>query len=489
MTDDILHEPARNPSAQPPSRPSSTAQLAQWDRTFVWHPFTPMKPWCENKEIVVIERGEREFLIDTDGRRYIDAVSSLWCNIHGHNVPELNAAVEQQLSRVAHSTLLGLSNVPAIVLAKRLVELVQRGGLRLDKVFYSDNGSTAVEVACKMAFQFWRNEDGPAAAGRSRFIAFADAYHGDTIGAVSLGGIPVFHHAFKSLCFPVDFAPVPERGDQGAASLAFIENLLAPVPPHRPHPPHRQHAAIIIEPLIQGAGGMLVHPPGFLHKLRALADRHQVLLIADEVMTGFGRTGGGNMFACEHESVTPDLLCLSKGLTAGYMPLGVTMATQKVFDAFYADPSEGKTFFHGHTFTGHPLACAVAIASLDLFERNNLLSHVAALESTLADCLAAARKPETPGSTFVHDVRQCGLIGAIELRFPDGTPFPAHWRIGGELCTRMRALGLMMRPLADTLVIMPPLAITPENLRCVCHGALQSLAWIEEIIRSREATS
>ncbi len=454
-----------------------------------------MKPWVEaegGKEIVVIERGEREFLIDTEGRRYIDGVSSLWCNVHGHCVPELDAAVREQLGRIAHTTLLGLANVPSVLLGRRLVELARGCGLALDRVFYSDNGSTAVEVACKMAYQYWRNVAGEGqkqearsqksevhgatpVEWRSRFLALAAAYHGDTLGAVSVGGIALFHHAFKGLCFPVDFAPAPARADAGRAALARIEALL------QTHP--AAYAGIVVEPLVQGAGGMVMHPPGFLRALRSLADRHDVLLIADEVMTGFGRTG--RMFACEHEGVTPDLMCLSKGLTAGYMPLGVTLAKRKVFEGFYVDPNAegnlGKTFFHGHTFTGHPLACAVALASLDLFEQNRVLEHVAGLMPLLGEMLARARR-----MPFVADARQCGLIGAIDLAEAEtGRPFPATWRVGGALCTRMRALGLMMRPLADTLVIMPPLAIREENLRRLCDGVLEALGWVGEMVAQR----
>ncbi|MGN6369721.1 MAG: adenosylmethionine--8-amino-7-oxononanoate transaminase [Phycisphaerae bacterium] len=443
--------------------PIPTQTLADWDRQFLWHPFTPMKPWCENKEIVIIEKGDREFLFDTDGRRYIDAVSSLWCNVHGHNVPELNAAVTDQLHQIAHSTLLGLSNIPAITLAKRLVELTRSSGLTLDKVFYSDNGSTAAEVACKMAYQYWHNLGQP----RTKFLALANAYHGDTVGAVSVGGIPLFHHAFKSLTFPVDFI-APHEGP------AAIESLLQ----------QNAYAAIIIEPMIQGAGGMIFHPPQFLRDLRRLADQYNTLLIFDEVMTGFGRTG--KMFGAEHAAVTPDFLCLSKGLTAGYMPLGVTMTTQKIFNAFYVDPNlaenAAKTFFHGHTFTGHPLACAAANASLDLFKKNNTLAHVHALQPVLLDFLEHAKK-----SPYVRNPRHLGLIAAIDLAHPDGTPFPYHWRIGGALCTRMRPLGVMSRPLADTLIIMPPLAISEENLRTLCNVMLKSLDWIPEFVAQRQS--
>ncbi len=441
-----------------------TQTLADWDRAYLWHPFTPMKPWCENKEIVIIERGDREFLIDTEGRRYIDAVSSLWCNVHGHNVPELNDAVTDQLNQIAHSTLLGLSNIPAITLGKRLVELARSCGLQLDKVFYSDDGSTAVEVACKMAYQYWHNR---GETSRTKFLALANAYHGDTVGAVSVGGIPLFHQAFKSLTFPVDFVS-PQEGPTAVEALLRKE----------------KYAAIIIEPMIQGAGGMIMHPAQFLRDLRRFADEHNTLLIFDEVMTGIGRTG--KMFAAEHAQVTPDLMCLSKGLTAGYMPLGVTMTAQRIFDAFYVDPNlpenAAKTFFHGHTFTGHPLACAVAGASLDLFEKSDLLAHVKRIEPVLIGFLEEARK-----SPYVRNPRHLGLIAAIDLAHPDGTPFPYHWRIGGALCTRMRQLGIMSRPLADTLIAMPPLAISEENLRTVCNAMLKSLDWIPEFVAQRQS--
>jgi adenosylmethionine-8-amino-7-oxononanoate aminotransferase len=444
-----------------PNTPS-TADLIAWDRQYVWHPFTPMKAWMEKNDPVVIERGEGDFLIDTEGRRYIDGVASMWCNVHGHCVPELDAALHAQASKIAHTTLLGLINVPSVQLAKRLIELAPKG---LTKVFYSDNGSTAVEIACKMAYQYWANRGMP---GKSRFIAFANSYHGDTLGAVSIGGIPTFHEAYRPLCFPVDFVP-SITNDQSP-----ITNLLAARP--------NQHAAIVVEPMVQGAGGIIMHPPGLLRELRRLADKHNVLLIADEVLTGFGRTG--KMFACEHEGVTPDLMCLSKGLTAGYMPLGATLTTQDVFAAFYADPREGKTFFHGHTFTGHPLACAVALASLELFEKNRLLQHVHQMSQLMQEALAPAK--EMP---FVGDVRSLGLLAAVEIvrDKATGKSFPYHWRLGGALCTAMRSHGVMLRPLADHIVLCPPLAIKEENLRRLCKVVLESLELLPSIIGQKRS--
>ena len=444
----------------------TTEDLVAWDRAHVWHPFTPMKPWVEGKDFLVIERGEGEFLFDTEGNKYIDGSSSIWCNVHGHHVAELDAAVQGQLSKVAHSTLLGMGNVPSILLAKKLVEVARGCGMDLPRVFYSDNGSTAVEVACKMAWQKWRGQGSGVRGkrGGARFVAFENSYHGDTLGAVSLGGIETFHGVFKPLCFATELVKV------GEGSVGAIEKLLEARP--------GEFVAVVVEPLIQGAGGMVVHPAGMLRKLREVCDRHEVMLIADEVMTGFGRTG--RMFACEHEGVTPDFLCLSKGLTGGYMPLGVTMTSQKVFDAFYADPRKGKTFFHGHTFTGHPLACATALASLELFEKNRLLEHVKALEPILAEMLAKARAMK-----FVADVRQVGLIGAIELRDEAGQAFDTHWRVGGAVCRAMRdvkPVGLLLRPLGDVVVIMPPLAIEEKSLRQLCAGVLESLGGLGEIV-------
>lgn len=457
----------QSPRPSPPASGSpTTADLISWDRAYVWHPFTPMKPWCENKEIVVIERGEGEFLIDTEGRRYIDGVSSLWCNVHGHNVPELNAAVVEQLGKVAHSTLLGLANVPSVLLAKRLVELARGCGLGLEKVFYSDNGSTAVEVACKMAYQYWANRGMP----RPKFLALQNAYHGDTLGAVSVGGIPLFHAAFRGLTFPVDFLAAPS-----AASLDDLEARLKR--------DAGSYAAIIVEPLVLGAGGMIMYAAEHLVRLRALADRYDVPLIFDEVLTGFGRTG--KMFAAEHAGVTPDFLCLSKGLTAGYMPLGVTMTTRRVFEAFYVDPNtpEGamKTFFHGHTFTGHPLACNVALASLELFEKADVLGHVRKLEPILDAFLA-----RVAGMPHVHQGRRLGLIAAIDLAHVDRTAFPAPWRVAAEVCLRLRAKGVLLRPLADTVIVMPPLGIGEESLRHMCGALVEVLDAVPEMVASRQ---
>ena len=324
--------------------------LAAADRAYLWHPFTQQRGWVDEHPVIV-ERGEGTDLIDVDGHRYIDGVSSLWCNVHGHAHPRIDAAVRDQLGKVAHTTMLGLSHRPAIELAQRLVELAPPG---LTRVFYSDSGSTATEIALKMAFQYWRQRG----EDRRRFVALKMAYHGDTIGSVSVGGIDLFHSMYEPLLFDTLKA---EPGD-----AAEMERLLEQ---------HRgEVAAVIMEPLVQGAAGMLVHPPGYLRAVRDLCDRHGVLLILDEVATGFGRTG--RMFACEHEGVAPDLMCLAKGITGGYLPLAATLATERVYEGFLGEHEEFRTFFHGHTYTGNPLACAAALATLDVFREERTLERL-----------------------------------------------------------------------------------------------------------------
>src|SRR5690349_397375 len=323
---------------------------AQLDRDHLWHPFTQQQGWVE-EEPLMIERAEGTQLIDSDGRRYIDGVSSLWCNVHGHRHEGIDAAVRGQLGRVAHSTMLGLSHPGAAELAARLVEIAPPG---LSRVFYSDSGSTATEVALKMAFQYWRQRGGQHTR-RTSFVSLRDGYHGDTLGAVSVGGIDLFHAAYSPLLFQ-SHRVEPGDADQLECVLDFHAEEIA---------------AVIVEPLVQGAAGMRVQPPGYLRRVRELCDRHDVFLICDEVATGFGRTG--TMFACEQERVAPDFLCLGKGLTAGYLPLAATLATERVYDGFLGAAEDGRTFFHGHTFTGSPLACAAALASLDAFESDSTL--------------------------------------------------------------------------------------------------------------------
>ena len=323
-----------------------SASVADLDHRHLWHPFTQQRGW-EAEDPIVIESAEGTDLIAADGSRYIDGTSSLWCNLHGHRHPVIDAAIRAQLDRVAHSTMLGLTHAPAAELAARLVAIAPPG---LNRVFYSDAGSTATEIALKMAFQYWRQRGGQHAR-RTSFIGLDDGYHGDTIGAVSVGGIDLFHGAYEPLLFAKRSVPA---GDP-CALLEALERY------------GEETAAVIVEPLVQGAGGILVQPAGYLRAVRELCDQHDVLLICDEVATGFGRTG--TMFACEQERVSPDFLCLGKGLTNGYMPLAATLTTDRVYEGFLGEHEEFRTFFHGHTFTGNPLACSAAIASLDVFER------------------------------------------------------------------------------------------------------------------------
>jgi adenosylmethionine-8-amino-7-oxononanoate aminotransferase len=404
--------------------------LVTADRTHLWHPFTQQQGWVD-EEPLIIDRAEGTDLIDVDGRRYIDGVSSLWCNVHGHRHPRIDAAVREQLESVAHSTLLGLSHRPAIELAQRLVEIAPPG---LQRVFYSDSGSTATEIALKMAFQFWRQNGEPQ---RTKFVALRMGYHGDTLGSVAVGGIDLFHSAYRPLLFDTLHA---EPGDP-----ADMERLLAQ------HP--GEIAAVIMEPLVQGAAGMLTHPPGYLRAVRDLCDRHDVLLIVDEVATGFGRTG--RMFACEHEDVSPDLLCLAKGITGGYMPLAATLATERVYEGFLGRFEELRTFFHGHTYTGNPLACAAGLATLDVFEEERTLERLAPKIELLAELLEPLA-----GHPAVREVRRCGFMTGIEL-----TEQPLEARTGHQVTLAARERGAIIRPLGDVVVLMPPLAISEADLR------------------------
>jgi len=406
------------------------AELAALDRSALWHPFTQQRGW-EAEDTVLIERAEGTTLYDVDGRAYIDGVSSLWCNVHGHAHPVIDGAIRDQLDRVAHSTMLGLSHPPAIRLAQRLLEIAPPG---LARVFYSDNVSTAVEAALKMAFQYFQQMGQPERRG---FIALRDAYHGDTVGSVSVGGIELFHSLYRPLLFDAWQAEAGDAGD--------LERVL------EEHP--GEIAAVVIEPKVQGAAGMLLQPEGYVRRVRELCDDHGALLVCDEVATGFGRTG--RMFACEHEGVTPDLLCLAKGLTGGYLPLAATLATERVYRGFLAEHEELKTFFHGHTFTGNPLACAAALASLDVFESEGTLQGLPAKIAVLADALDREVAP----LPAVAEVRQCGLMVGIEL-----SGFALAERMGHQVTLAARRRGAIIRPLGDVMILMPPLAMAEDEL-------------------------
>lgn len=439
----------------------TTHQLQQLDKQHIWHPFTPMKLWAA-ADPLIITAAEGMHLIDSDGNRYLDGVSSLWCNVHGHRVTAIDNAIRDQLSKVAHTTLLGLSNEPAIVLADRLMKLVPRN---LKKIFYSDAGATATEIAFKLAAQYWHNI---GRGEKKEFIGFTDAYHGDTFGAMSVGRTETFHRAYFPLLFKTHFAPTPyvyrsaTPHDPAAVRnhcLAALEKIL------------KQHgsktAAVCIEPIVQGAGGMILQPLGFLAGVRRLCNEHDVLLIADEVAVGFGRTG--KMFACEHENVEPDLLCVAKGITGGYLPLAATFTTQRIFDAFLGEPWEGKTFYHGHTYTGNPLACAAAIASLDLFEQHNLIMQVQQKADVLATMLESLKPLPNVG-----EVRQKGFMVGIELVEDKATrkSFDPRRRIGAAICTNLRRRGVILRPLGDVIVMMPPLAMGLDDLSAIVDAIL-----------------
>jgi len=405
---------------------------AQLDRDHVWHPFTQQQAWVE-EEPLMIERGEGSHLIDADGRRYIDGVSSLWCTVHGHRHEGIDAAVSEQLDKVAHSTMLGLSHPGAAELAARLVEIAPPG---LSRVFYSESGSTAVEIALKMAFQFQQQRGGQHAR-RTSFVHLRESYHGDTIGSVSVGGIDLFHSAYRPLLFDAHAA---EPGD-----ALDLERVLSV---------HEEEiAAVIVEPLVQGAAGMLLHPPGYLRAVRELCDRFGLLLICDEVATGFGRTGA--MFACEQEGVAPDLLCLAKGLTGGYLPLAATLASERIYEGFLGAYEEWRTFFHGHTYTGNPLACAAALANLDAFEEERTIERLQPKIALLEELLTGIEA--MPG---VAEVRQRGFMVGIDL----GEHDPAL-RLGHRVTLEARKRGAIVRPLGDVTILMPPLSISEEELR------------------------
>lgn len=422
-----------------------------------------MKDWLEEKPLIITE-GRDCFVKDAYGKWYLDGVSSMWVSIHGHRKKEIDDAIKEQLEKIAHSTLLGLGNVPSIKLAEKLITQTDKSfeGLqpRLSKVFYSDNGSTAVEVALKMAFQYWMHK---GVQGKHSFLSLTNAYHGDTIGAVSVGGIDIFHNAFGPLLFKTHKAPSPYcyRCDLGKSHplcsllcLEYMENML------KKH--SNEIAAVIVEPVVQAAGGMIVWPEGYLKGVRELCNRFNVLLIADEVATGFGRTG--KMFACEHDNVTPDIICLSKGITNGYLPLAVTITTDEVYNAFLGEFRDLKTFFHGHSYTGNPLACAAAIACIDIFEKDGILERMREKIDLLENSLKVIL--DLPN---VGNVRNKGLMAGIEIVKDKSTkePYPWEEKAGWKVSHKAREDGVLIRPLGNVVVIMPPLSISIEDLGCL----------------------
>lgn len=442
---------------------TSTASLIASDKQHLWHPFTQMQDWCAPlHEPLVLEGGDGAVLRDTEGREYIDGNSSIWTNLHGHNHPKLNAAIRAQLDSVAHTSFLGFTNPPAIRLAEELVRIAPRP---LSRVFYSDDGATAIEVAIKMAVQYWQLKGMPE---RQRFVAFSNAYHGDTLGAASLGGVGIFHDRFASHCFPVD----------RVGSIEELEKMLKPeklkaeignlkeesgyqnskLPTSNSQLPSPESlAAVVIEPLVQGAGGVKLWPRGMLARLREWCDKHGVLMILDEVMTGFGRTG--TMFACEQESVTPDFLAVAKGITGGYLPLAATLTTEAVYEAFLGSFEEQKTFYYGHSYCGNQVACAAALANLAIFREENVLANLQPKIRRMTELLSPLA-----GLPHVAEVRQCGFIAGIELMRDGTTPFDWKLQTGARVCLAARRHGLLTRPVRDVVVLIPPYCISDAQL-------------------------
>ena len=464
--------------------------LAKLDQKYVWHPFTQMRDWLRT-ESIVIAKGRGAVLEDARGHKYLDANSSIWTNLHGHNHPLLNAAVARQLAKIAHSSALGLANEPASLLAKRLIDAANQPRLpRLSKVFYSDDGSTAMEVALKLAYEFARRTHGVKSP---RFLSLKGAYHGDTIGAVSLGHIDLFHKAYRGLLFKSDSVPAPycyrcphnrskpQRADAREYRKCNWE-CIAKV--ERRFTAQKQkgefYAAVVVEPLIQGAAGMIAQPKGWLQRVSEIARSNGSLLIADEVMTGFGRTGvptrGASLFASHHESVQPDLIALAKGMTGGYLPMAATLVTQPIFDAFLGDYAEFKTFFHGHSYTANQLGAAASVASLDLLQSPKSIRPRIALQTALTENLA--RLWDLPQ---VGDIRQVGLVAGIELvkDWRTRAPFPLELQAGIRVCEAMARRGVLTRPIGNVIVIMPPYCTTPAQVEgivsALCEGISEVL--------------
>ncbi|HWO97094.1 MAG TPA: adenosylmethionine--8-amino-7-oxononanoate transaminase [Bacillus sp. (in: firmicutes)] len=429
-------------------------ELMEKSKKYLWLPFTQMKDYDERP--LVIESGNGIKVKDIEGREYYDGFSALWLNVHGHRKKELDDAIKKQLVQIAHSTLLGMTNVPATELAEKLVEISPE---KLTRVFYSDSGAEAMEIALKMAFQYWANISRPE---KQKFIAMQNGYHGDTIGAVSIGSIDLYHQVYGPLMFQSFKAPIPyvyrsKSGDPVQCRdecLHILEQLLMKN--------HQEIAALTIESMVQGAGGMIIMPEGFLSGVRELCTKYDVLMIVDEVATGFGRTG--KMFACEHEGVQPDLMAVGKGITGGYLPIAATLTTEDIYQAFYDDYEKSKTLFHGHSYTGNQLGCSVALENLRLFESENLVEEVA----KKAEYLHLLLK-ELKSLPHVGDIRQLGFMCGIELVYSKETkePFPAEKRVGYHTTLKMRELGMLTRPLGDVIVFMPPHVSTKEELKAM----------------------
>jgi adenosylmethionine-8-amino-7-oxononanoate aminotransferase len=443
--------------------------LEKLDKKYIWHPFTQMQDWEKDPQIIV-ESGKGSMLTDVQGRKYIDGVSSLWVTVHGHRKKEIDRALSAQLKKIAHSTLLGLSNVPAVVLAEKLIRIAPEG---LSRVFYSDSGSTAVEIALKIAFQYWQQR-GPRQRTKTKFISLKEAYHGDTIGSVSVGGIDLFHRIYKPLLFtsykiesPYCYRCTLGKTHPGCG-LACAEQAETVIRRYS-----RETAALIIEPLVQGAAGMLMQPPGYLKRIRELCTKYGILMIADEVATGFGRTG--TMFACEQERVAPDIMSIAKGITGGYLPLAATLTTDEIYRGFLADYRDMRTFFHGHTYTGNPLACAAAIANLELFKKESTLKKLGPKIALLSRELERINNLE-----HVGEIRQNGFMVGIELVQNRRTkePYPLEQKTGIRVSLECRRQGLIIRPLGNVIVLMPPLAISTNKLQRMAEIVYEAITTV-----------
>ncbi len=428
--------------------------LARLDKEHVWHPYTQMAEYNHREPLVIVE-GEGRRLKDAQGRLYYDGTSSIWLNVHGHRVPEIDAAIVEQLGKVAHSTLLGQANEPSILLAEELVKIAPEG---LNKVFYSDSGSEAVEAALKMALQYWANLEGRETS-RHHILSFEDGYHGDTLGAVGAAPVETFHWPFKAMLPSPLRAPFPNpyRSEGSSPQSAVQASLEAVERLFEEHP--GEVAAVIVEAMMQGVAGIVVAPEGFLRGLSELCRAHGVLLIADEVATGFGRTG--RMFACEHDGITPDLMAIGKGLTGGYLPLAATLATDEVYGAFLGSHAERKTFFHGHSYTGNQLGCAAALGNLKRMRETKLIEGLGEKE-----CLISAHAEAMREHPYVGDVRYKGMVLGIELVADKErkTTYPWEAQVGWRVCDRAREKGLLVRPLGSVVICMPPLGSTFEEL-------------------------
>ncbi len=448
--------------------------LVKRDRRYIWHPYTQMKD-TERMPPIPISRAEGVKIFDQEGNFYYDTISSWWCNVHGHNHPRIKAAIKEQLDSLEHVLFAGFTHKPAVELAEKLIRITPES---LTKVFFSDNGSTAVEVAMKMSFQYWANT---GKKEKARFLSLDRAYHGDTVGAMSVSGISSFNEKFKPLLFDAFRVPTPycyrcpvgrSREECSVDCLGAVEEVL--------EENAGEIAAIVIEPLLLGAGGMIIYPVEYLKGIWELSRKYEVHLILDEVATGFGRTG--RMFACEHAGISPDFMCLSKGITSGYLPLGVTLTTEEVFDAFYDDHDKLKTFYHGHTYTANPLACAAAVASLELFERENTLKKVSVISDMLGSFL-----DDVSAQAIVGDTRMIGVVGALELVKDKeaGAPFGAEERIGLQVYELGLKRNLLLRPLGNVIYFFLPLCVTPRELTDIFSKASEVMRMIEDRIMAR----